>query len=112
MVSQPRVRSDSLHDISTNSPCGVEGGAARFAGIDMTPGISGMRFLKKGAAVEAERWFGPGGHPHVVLRARGWEIATPEGWREVNVGDWILTDDNGSSWPMSDPQFRSLYAPA
>jgi hypothetical protein len=95
-----------------NSPSGVEGDGARFRGIDIIPGISGMRFLKRGAAVEAERWFGPGGHPRVVLRTDGWAVATPEGWREVKSGDWILTDETGNSWPMSDTQFKSLYAPA
>ena len=45
-------------------------------------------------------------------RRDGWAVATPEGWREVKSGDWILTDDTGNSWPMSDAQFQSLYAPA
>jgi hypothetical protein len=88
----------------------MERESARFRVIDITPGISGMRFLKKGVAVEAERWFGPGGHPRVEQRAGAWAVATPEGWREVKSGDWILTDDTGNAWPMCDAQFRSLYA--
>ena len=71
-----------------------------------------MRFLKRGSVVWASRWFVPGDHPRVEPHAGGSAIATPEGWREARPGDWILTDEAGTVWPMSDTQFRSLYAPA
>jgi len=28
------------------------------------------------------------------------------------VGDWIVTDDSGVAWPMSDALFRVRYEPA
>ncbi|WP_244122707.1 hypothetical protein [Burkholderia metallica] len=45
-------------------------------------------------------------------RDGGWAIVTPEGWRSVKPGDWILLDERGNCWPMNDGLFSSLYEPA
>ncbi|RKF49934.1 hypothetical protein BCY88_16910 [Paraburkholderia fungorum] len=71
-----------------------------------------MQFRKRNSMLEASRWFGPGDHLRVERRGQMWAIATPEGWRKVNPGDWILTDGSGNSWPMSDREFRYCYEPA
>ncbi|NIE65395.1 hypothetical protein [Burkholderia sp. Ax-1719] len=71
-----------------------------------------MRFEKRGAIVDAQRWLAASAHPRVERDAERWVIATPEGWREVNDGDWIVTDETGNAWPMNDHLFRSLYVPA
>ncbi|WP_321904930.1 hypothetical protein [Paraburkholderia tropica] len=71
-----------------------------------------MRFLRKGLTVDAERWFGPGGHTRVEAREDGWAIATPDGWWPVEPGDWILTDETGNARALSDSQFTALYAAA
>ncbi|PNE53929.1 hypothetical protein A8H39_35875 [Paraburkholderia fungorum] len=73
-----------------------------------------MRFSRhsnRGSTVEASRWFAPGDHPRVERQGQLWAVATPEGWRKVHPGDWILTDSTGNSWPMGDREFRYCYEP-
>ncbi|WP_233411408.1 hypothetical protein [Paraburkholderia kururiensis] len=73
---------------------------------------AGMRFRRRdGVVVEASRWFFPEKHPRVQSRGGKWMIATPDGWREVKAGDWILTDSTGNSWPMSNLSFCQVYEP-
>ncbi|CAE6700377.1 hypothetical protein R69888_00710 [Paraburkholderia haematera] len=71
-----------------------------------------MQFRKRNSIVEASQWFVPGDHPRVERQGQMWAIGTPEGWRKVNPGDWILTDGTGNSWPMGDREFRYRYEPA
>ncbi|MDP9651797.1 hypothetical protein J2793_007272 [Paraburkholderia caledonica] len=76
-----------------------------------------MKYKRRESVVEAEQWWGYqwwgwGGDPRVELRSQGWAVATPEGWREVNPGDWILKDGSGHVWPMTDREFKLLYEPA
>jgi hypothetical protein len=71
-----------------------------------------MRFQRRGAIVDAQRWLETAAHPRIERDAGRWVIATPEGWREVKDGDWILTDETGNSWPMNDQLFKTLYVPA
>lgn len=68
-----------------------------------------MRYRKRHAVVDAVRWFAHGDHPLVERRGEDWVIATLEGWRRVNPGDWIVTDDSRNTWPMADEMFRLLY---
>ena len=70
-----------------------------------------MKYRKKSAIVEAIRYDAPGCHPLVDEFEGGWRIPTPEGWRKVELGDWIVTDSSGVSWPMSDTMFIQLYEP-
>lgn len=63
----------------------------------------------RNSTVQASRWFMPGDHPRVERQGQMWAVATPEGWRKVNPGDWILTDSTGNSWPMGDREFRYCY---
>ncbi|WP_254608723.1 hypothetical protein [Burkholderia contaminans] len=72
----------------------------------------GMRFRKRISYVDATRWFADGDHDRVETREGGRAIATPEGWRSVKSGDWILRDDCGNCWPMDNRLFTSLYEPA
>lgn len=46
---------------------------------------------------------------HWSSAGEDWVIATLEGWRRVNPGDWIVTDDSRNTWPMADEMFRLLY---
>ncbi|VWC77507.1 MULTISPECIES: hypothetical protein [Burkholderia] len=71
----------------------------------------GMRFRKRISYVDATRWFADGDHDRVETREGGRAIATPEGWRSVKSGDWILRDDCGNCWPMDNGLFTSLYEP-
>jgi hypothetical protein len=75
-------------------------------------GASTTFFRKRDSLVTASRWWQPGDHPLVVARDDGWAIATPEGWRSVVKGDWIVTDSSGSSWPIAADLFERLYEPA
>jgi len=70
-----------------------------------------MRFRKRSTEVDATRWLVPDDHPLVERQGDRWFIATPEGWREVDHGDWIVTDVSGASWPMKDRDFRDRYEP-
>ncbi|WP_254609391.1 hypothetical protein [Burkholderia lata] len=72
----------------------------------------GMRFRKRVSYVDATRWFVDGDHDRVETREGGRAVATPEGWRSVKSGDWILLDDCGNCWPMDNGLFTSLYEPA
>lgn len=38
-------------------------------------------------------------------------VATLEGEARAEVGDWIVTDDQGNSWPVPDDVFRQGYEP-
>ncbi|NHV28875.1 hypothetical protein [Burkholderia sp. D-99] len=68
-----------------------------------------MRFRKRISYVDATRWFADGDHDRVANRQGGRAVATPEGWRPVKPGDWILIDDCGNCWPMDNGLFTSLY---
>ncbi|GLU31946.1 hypothetical protein WKR88_24265 [Trinickia caryophylli] len=70
-----------------------------------------MKYIKKSAIVEAIRYDQPGRHPLVDAFEGGWRIPTPDGWRSVDLGDWIVTDSSGVSWPMSDAMFMQMYEP-
>ncbi len=70
-----------------------------------------MRFRKRNALVEAVQWFREGDDARVEHRNGTWAIATPEGWREVRSGDWIVVDDAGNARPMDPRLFASLYEP-
>ncbi|MEV7663519.1 hypothetical protein [Paenarthrobacter sp. NPDC089316] len=39
-------------------------------------------------------------------------IVTLEGEALVGVGDWIVTDDRGNSWPVPQSEFSKLYKPS
>jgi hypothetical protein len=39
------------------------------------------------------------------------EIQTPRGPRTVHPGDWILTNDIGERWTMTDILFRATFDP-
>lgn len=38
-------------------------------------------------------------------------VVTPEGRREIRVGDWLLKDSAGAFMTMSDEMFRQKYEP-
>ena len=70
-----------------------------------------MRFQKRDRIVEATQWFSPGDHPSVVQRDRVWSVATPEGWCDVQPGDWVITSSEGTVCCMRDHLFVILYEP-
>lgn len=59
--------------------------------------------------MDAVRYDEPGQHPLVEASEGGWRIATPDGWQNVQTGDWIITDSNGVSWAISNAMFLQLY---
>ncbi|MBG0874911.1 hypothetical protein H0X91_33575 [Burkholderia sp. 9777_1386] len=70
-----------------------------------------MKFRKKNSIVTAERFVYACQHPLVGQTDSGWRILTPDGWREVKVGDWIVTDSTGAAWPMPHSVFENLFEP-
>ncbi|WP_446902393.1 hypothetical protein [Burkholderia sp. YIM B11467] len=70
-----------------------------------------MRFRKRTSHVEATRWFVDGDHDRVERHQGMWAVATPEGWRAVMPGDWILLDESGNCWPMDHGHFEHFYEP-
>ena len=70
-----------------------------------------MRFRKRNCVVEAVQWHQPGDHPAVEWQNAGWCMATPDGWRKVLPGDWIVTGCDGSLYPMRNELFCNLYEP-
>ncbi|WP_321950456.1 hypothetical protein [Burkholderia cenocepacia] len=71
-----------------------------------------MRFRKRTSHVDATRWFADGDHERVERRDGKWAVATPEGWRPVQPGDWIVRDEGGNCRPMEDGLFVRCYEPA
>lgn len=47
--------------------------------------------------------------PYVQCIEGQWRLLTPEGWRTVHEGDWIVMDETGAVWPMADEVFTLLY---
>jgi hypothetical protein len=41
-----------------------------------------------------------------------WNVATPEGWRTLLHGDWIIRDASGALFPLADRLFGTRYEPA
>ncbi|WP_175948230.1 hypothetical protein [Burkholderia pyrrocinia] len=70
-----------------------------------------MLYQKRNFLVDAIQWFAAGDHPAVEYGETGQGIMTPDGWRSVSTGDWILTDAEGISYPMSNLVFVNLYEP-
>jgi len=70
-----------------------------------------MLYQRRNGFVEAVQWWEPGDHPLVIGQSEGWAIATPEGWRRVLPGDWLVTDATGCTWPMRDELFHGIYEP-
>lgn len=81
-----------------------------------------MRFLKKPVEVEAVMWNGnmtPAIEALVVgstfkhLRQDAGKsyliIPTPEGSMRVDVGEWIIKDENGSLYPCTQERFEAEY---
>jgi hypothetical protein len=68
-----------------------------------------MKYRKRNSVVDARRFVAPDSHPLVEPLELGWRILTPEGWQNVSLGDWILTDAKGVSWAMPDEMFVMLY---
>ncbi|MEK2607089.1 hypothetical protein [Burkholderia arboris] len=71
-----------------------------------------MKFRKRTSYVDATRWFVEGDHDRVEHHRGMWAVATPEGWRPVKPGDWILLDACGHCWPMDHDLFERFYEPA
>ncbi|MCU9951921.1 hypothetical protein OEJ37_00800 [Burkholderia sp. BKH01] len=71
-----------------------------------------MRFRKRINYVDATRWFADGDYDRVEHREGVWAVATPEGWRSVKPGDWILLDERSNCWSMDDRLFTNFYEPA
>ncbi len=89
------------------------------------------KFKKKSVVVEASPWFKEGDHQAVVraIKTSGGSIfchdaisldrvgeyaltyvtLTPDGEREVFPGDWIVTEENGISYPINHDNFMANY---
>lgn len=79
-----------------------------------------QKFCSVVTFVEAIRWLGnsdfPADIPASVVAIRKQDgravVATPEGNREMSVGDWIVKDESGAYMPMRDDIFKQKYRPA
>lgn len=70
------------------------------------------KFTSKPTEVEAVQ-FDKGLHPIVQLDAVGYFVNGKQGRVAVNVGDWIITEPDGSGhYPCADAIFRAKYSPA
>jgi hypothetical protein len=70
-----------------------------------------MKFIKTNAVVDAIRFDGRRNCTLVERIENGWRMWTPEGWRKVEAGDWIVTDASGTSWSIPHSVFTLLYEP-
>jgi hypothetical protein len=70
-----------------------------------------MKFRKRNCIVNAIQWFKPGDHAAVETHDEQWCVSTPEGWRTVVPGDWIVTNDDENPFPMNSQLFINLYEP-
>lgn len=70
-----------------------------------------MKFRKKNSVVDAEQVVDPCQHPHIERTDGGWRMLTPDGWRKVREGDWIVTDSTGTAWSIPNSVFINLYEP-
>jgi hypothetical protein len=74
-------------------------------------------FQSRTLFVEAVRWDGHLEHPEDLPLESGlfWTagekafLISPEGIRQVAVGDWIVKDASGAYLPMSDELFMERY---
>ncbi|MFM0730966.1 hypothetical protein PQQ52_10800 [Paraburkholderia sediminicola] len=71
-----------------------------------------MKFRKRNCTVDAIQWFKPGDHAAVEMHEGLWRVLTPEGWRAVAPGNWIVTDDGKNAFPMKNQLFINIYEPA
>ncbi|MBY3151308.1 hypothetical protein HFO56_02765 [Rhizobium laguerreae] len=78
------------------------------------------RYSRNAEFVDAAQWFNPGDHEAVVLRQPLGDLAThtvPVPWlahpsgggQVVYAGDWIVTDQFGHRYAISNPAFRALF---
>ncbi|KUY98151.1 hypothetical protein WS50_11860 [Burkholderia territorii] len=66
-------------------------------------------FIRKNAVVKARRCVDFSREPYIQCVEGQWRLLTPEGWRTVQEGDWIVMDETGAMWPMADDVFMLLY---
>lgn len=41
-----------------------------------------------------------------------WKVATPEGWRALRPGDWLVRDEGGTMFPLDAALFNARYETA
>jgi len=73
--------------------------------------VKKMKFQKRNCIVDAIQWFKPGDHAAVETYDGRWGVWTPEGWRTVVTGDWIVTNDDENPFPMNNQLFINIYEP-
>lgn len=71
--------------------------------------VTQMNFRRRNCSINAVQWFKAGDHAAVEIQDGKWCVATPEGWRTVVPGDWIVTGDDRNPFPMSNHLFLTLY---
>ncbi len=77
-----------------------------------------MKVVKKAEEFDAVQWFRMGDHPAVhlwtgrgnaqVSRGRAF-IDTDRGRMDVRPSDWIITGEDGKSYPVPNMLYRKLY---
>jgi hypothetical protein len=77
-----------------------------------------QKFQTRVSYVEAVRWngtdhFEEGRQPQGIIVQRGTRtfVITPDGEREIQIGDWLIRDSSGAYMPMSHELFRQKYEP-
>lgn len=78
-----------------------------------------QKFQTRISFVEALRWQGQQElstenapiQDVIIQRDARTFVVTPEGRREIRVGDWLLKDSAGAFMTMSDEMFRQKYEP-
>lgn len=72
------------------------------------------QYVQKRVAVRAFRWWPPEDSRHVVfegieLHGENFRIGTPNGWRTVSPGDYIVVDASDHAYPCKPEVFESAY---
>ena len=73
--------------------------------------VDDEQFHKTHEHVSGDQWR-RGGDVGATSVTESRDVVTHEGVAHARTGDWILTSDDGWSWPVPDRVFRSSYEPA
>ena len=74
------------------------------------------RYMQKLVTVRAIEWWPPEDSRHkpfpgIELYGDAYRIWTPNGWRTIHPGDYVVVDSNGHTYPCKPEVFHAAYEP-